>query len=81
MITTRIKKWGNSLAVRFPQSLLAQLGLKEDGEVEINVVEGRLILSPVKKPAYSLDELLAQITPEKLHDEMDFGKPVGNEVL
>ena len=81
MITTRIKKWGNSLAVRFPQSLLAQVDLKEDGEIEINIVEGKLILSPVKKHAYTLDELLAQITPDKLHEEIDFGKPVGNEVL
>ena len=81
MIIAQIKKWGNSLAVRFPQSLLAQLNLQEDGEVEISIEEGRLILSPVKKPKYTLDELLAQITSQKLHDEMDFGKPVGKEVL
>ncbi len=49
MVITHIKKWGNSLAIRFPQSLLAQLNLKEDGEVEIKIEEGRLILSPVRK--------------------------------
>jgi antitoxin MazE len=80
MITTYIRKWGNSLAVRLPQSLLAQLNLQADGEVEISIDEGRLILSPVKKPSYRLDELLAQISPESLHDEIDFGKPVGKEV-
>jgi len=79
MVTTHIKKWGNSLAVRFPQSLLAQLNLKEDCEVEIRIDEGRLILSPVKKPKYTLDELLAQVTPESLHDEIDFGAPLGKE--
>jgi antitoxin MazE len=79
MITTHIRKWGHSLAVRFPQSLLSQLNLQADEEVEIRVDEGRLILSPIKKPKYSLDELLAQITPESLQDEIDFGKPVGNE--
>jgi antitoxin MazE len=80
MITTHIRKWGNSLAVRFPQSLLAQLNIHEGGEVEINLEAGRLIISPVKKPKYTLDELLAQVTPESLHDEIDFGKPVGKEV-
>jgi antitoxin MazE len=80
MITTYIRKWGNSLAIRLPQSLLAQLNLQIDGEVEISLEEGRLILSPVKKPSYTLDELLAQITPEILHNEIDFGKPVGKEV-
>jgi antitoxin MazE len=80
MITTHIRKWGNSLAIRFPQTVLAQLNLQVDGEVEISVNEGRLILSPVKKPKYTLDELLAQIPPESVHDELDFGKPVGKEV-
>ena len=80
MITTYIRKWGNSLAIRLPQSLLAQLNLQIDGVVEISLEEGRLILSPVKKPSYTLDELLAQITPEILHNEIDFGKPVGKEV-
>lgn len=80
MITTHIRKWGNSLAIRFPQSLLAQLNLSENGEVEISLEKGRLILSPVKKPKYSLDELLTQITPETLHSENTFGKPVGKEV-
>ena len=80
MITTHIRKWGNSLAIRFPQSLLAQVDLQADGEVEICIDQGRLILSPVKKPRYTLDELLAQISPENLHAEIDPGKPVGNEV-
>lgn len=80
MITTYVKKWGNSLAVRLPRSLLAQLNLEVDGEVEISVEEGRLILSPVKKPKYKLDELLVQVTPENLHDEINYGKPAGKEV-
>jgi antitoxin MazE len=79
MTTTFIRKWGNSLAIRLPQKLLDQLNLQADGEVEISLEEGRLILSPVKKAKYSLDELLAQITPSNLHDEIDYGKPVGRE--
>jgi len=80
MITTHIRKWGNSLAVRFPQTLLAQLNLQADGEVEISIEEDRLIISPVKKPKYTLDELLTQITPESLQDEIDFGEPLGKEM-
>jgi antitoxin MazE len=81
MNITHVRKWGNSLAIRLPQSLLAQLNLQADGEVEIMVEDGRLILSPLKKPGYTLDELLAQISPENLHAEIDAGKPVGKEVL
>jgi antitoxin component of MazEF toxin-antitoxin module len=33
--------------------------------------------SPEKK---TLDELLAQITPENRHEELAWGKPVGSEI-
>ena len=31
-------------------------------------------------PGYTLEELLAQITEENRHEEIDFGPPVGKEV-
>ncbi len=34
-----------------------------------------------EKPVYSLNELLAGMTPENRHDEVDFGAPVGREVF
>jgi antitoxin component of MazEF toxin-antitoxin module len=30
---------------------------------------------------FLLDDLLALITPESLHEEIDFGSPVGRELL
>ena len=30
---------------------------------------------------YTLEELLAKITPENRHEEIDFGGPVGKELL
>jgi len=79
---THIRKWGNSLAIRFPQNILSQLDLKENGEVEIRLDDNKLILSPVsdKKPKYKLEELLSQITPENQQEYVDFGNPVGKEV-
>jgi antitoxin MazE len=34
----QVAKWGNSLAVRFPASLVAALDLKEGEEVELHLV-------------------------------------------
>lgn len=34
----KVAKWGNSLAVRLPQSVVEVLGLKEGDSVEIHVV-------------------------------------------
>ena len=80
MITTHIRKWGNSLAIRLPQSVLSQLNLSVDGEVAINIEGQQIIVSPVNKPEYTLEELLAKCPPESMHGEVDFGKPTGKEV-
>ncbi|MGO9452346.1 MAG: AbrB/MazE/SpoVT family DNA-binding domain-containing protein [Candidatus Binataceae bacterium] len=72
-----IAKWGNSLAVRIPAPDAERAGLKEGTKVLIQVKAGRLIIEPAK-PTYELKELLAAITPENLHGEVDWGR-VGNE--
>lgn len=35
--------------------------------------------SPAEQPKYTLDDLLADITPDNLHHEIDTGDAVGNE--
>lgn len=30
---------------------------------------------------YSLRDLMSQVLPENLHEHIDFGKPVGKEIL
>jgi antitoxin MazE len=37
----QVSKWGNSLAIRLPASVVEALGLKEGDEVEIHVVGER----------------------------------------
>lgn len=77
---TRVKKWGNSLALRIPRPLAAEVGLEEDSSVSLQLVEGTLVIQPVKKPEYSLEEMLARVTPENLHREVETGPAVGAEV-
>ena len=78
---TQVKQWGNSAVVRIPKPLLKGVGLEVDSPIEINVVDGQLVIDPVKEHEYSLDALLSGITPENLHAEVDTGKPVGREVI
>jgi len=79
-MVTHIQKWGNSLAFRIPKRIAEDLELELNTEVDIQEKEGTLVLSPIKRFEYSLDELVAKITPENLHSEISSGKPVGNEV-
>lgn len=73
----KVQKWGNSLALRIPKAYADQIGLYSNSPVKISVQDDRLVIEPVRRP--SLAELLADITPEKLHDETDWGTAVGNE--
>jgi antitoxin MazE len=75
-----VAKWGNSLAVRIPQHLAKEIGLIEGGEVELVAIDGNLTIKPRKQKQYSLDELIAGITPENRHAEIDTGVSVGEEV-
>ncbi len=55
--------------------------LNVDDTVNIAVEDGRIVIIPVKAKEYSLDALLAGITPENVHEKVNFGSPVGKELL
>jgi antitoxin MazE len=75
-----VAKWGNSLAIRIPQSLAKEIHLAEGTEVDLSVIDGTLVIKPRSRKRYSLDELIKGITPENLHTEIDSGIALGNEV-
>jgi len=76
----RIQKWGNSLGLRIPKALAADVQVAEGTRVEMNVENGRLIVAPQREERCSIEDLVARITPENLHGESDTGSPVGREV-
>ncbi|GGF77567.1 antitoxin MazE [Paracoccus acridae] len=76
-----VKKWGNSASVRIPASFMAAAGLRLDQAVEVREDKGRVVIEPIAHEEYDLADLLAGITPENIHDQVDFGAPVGNEAL
>ncbi len=54
----QVAKWGNSLAVRFPASLVAALDLKEGEEVELHLVGDKIFeVSKKATPAELLSRL------------------------
>jgi len=77
---TTIKKWGNSLAVRLPRSIAQKLALKAGSTVVMREEKKTLIIQAAPKTRKSLKELIAMIRPENIHDEIDWGKPVGKEI-
>ena len=78
---TTAQKWGNSLAIRVPKRVAEEAGLREKDPVEIEVRKGTLVVRPHLRRVYRLQDLLKRITPRNVHDECDFGGPVGREAL
>jgi antitoxin MazE len=77
-MTTQVGKWGNSLAVRIPGTYAKDLDLEEGMELEVSLVAGGLLLRP-RRRAYTLAELLDQVTRENIHGETDWGPASGQE--
>jgi antitoxin MazE len=77
---TRIGKWGNSLALRIPQSIAARTGITLNAAVELTPQGEQLVVSVLKRPGEELDDLLAGVTKDNLHAEIESGSPVGGEV-
>jgi len=76
---TRVQKWGNSLALRIPKSFATEVGLQRETSVEVSLADGKLVITPVAKPKLILKQLLAKVTKENLHHEVNTGPATGNE--
>ncbi|OGG00373.1 MAG: hypothetical protein A3F83_09655 [Candidatus Glassbacteria bacterium RIFCSPLOWO2_12_FULL_58_11] len=75
----KVKKWGNSLGLRLPKAVVAQLGLGEDTAVEFRIKGNRLLITPAA-PAYTLKGLLARVSRKNVHTELAGSAPAGHEL-
>lgn len=79
-IQVQIAKWGNSLALRVPRDIAARAGLSEGARVDLETDEdGRIVITRSRR-RFTLDELLAGMTPDREHVLEDDG-PRGEELL
>lgn len=78
---TVVKKWGNSASVRIPAGIMEAVHLNLDAPVDVREEEGRIVIEPIKDRAFAIEELIAGITPQNLHTEIDFGATKGKELL
>jgi antitoxin MazE len=73
---SHIAKWGTSLAIRIPKPIAEQWGVHEGSVIEMVSRGDRLVM---RKETYNLADMLAEITDDNLHPEVDTGPPQGNE--
>lgn len=80
MASAQVVKWGNSLAVRIPKGIAETARMKEGDTVELNAATGRIEVRSAERVP-TLEELVAQITPENRYPETDWGPSVGREKI
>lgn len=73
---SQICKYGSSLAVRIPKLIAEQREVQESSAVEM-VPRGNQVI--LHKKTYTLADMLATVTDENLHPELDAGSAQGNE--
>jgi antitoxin MazE len=60
----QVSKWGNSLAVRLPATIVEALGLKEGDDIEITIAGARQFeVAPDKSREKALARIKAMSTP------------------
>ncbi|MGH9746510.1 MAG: AbrB/MazE/SpoVT family DNA-binding domain-containing protein [Candidatus Acidiferrales bacterium] len=76
-----VKKWGNSASVRIPAAVMQAAQLDLDDPVDVREEAGRVVIEPLRRKEYLLDQLVKRITRTNMHEEIDFGRRVGKELL
>ena len=76
-----VMKWGNSLAVRLPKQVAAEARFQQGDRIRLEVDEAGTVR--IKRAFPTLDELVAQITPENRYSESEVGVAgtAGNEAV
>jgi len=76
---TTVSKWGNSLAVRIPQSVAREARLSEGDCLALDLDrDGSIVLRSTRKK-YGLSDLVSRITVRNRHRATDWGQPQGRE--
>jgi len=70
-----IRKWGNGASVRIPASVMKSAKVSLDQQVDVREERGRIVIEPVRASAFDATALIAGITEENRHNEIDFGCP------
>jgi antitoxin MazE len=77
---TKIQKLENSLAILIPEIVANEIKVGIDTDVDLSVEDGKIIITPIYKLEYDLNDILAKINETNIHNEIDFGNCVSNEV-
>ena len=80
MAVATIQKWGNSQGVRIPKFILDAVQLSANETVEIDVADGKIVIKKATESKKNIRELFSNFDGKYSEKEVDWGKPVGQEI-
>jgi antitoxin MazE len=81
MEAVRIQKWGDNLGINIPPIIAAGLSLREGSYVSVSEIGNRIVIELAKQNnPVNLTSMLNEITEDNIHDCIETGEPLGNEI-
>ncbi len=77
---TRLQKWGNSLGIRIPSTILKSLNLKSNDRIDLICEDDKIVISKVKIKKISLEERFRNYNGKNLAKDFEWDLPRGNEI-
>lgn len=78
-MATQLARWGNSLAIRIPKTVLRQAGLREGETIDVSLWENGAVVLRRASAAGGLEDLVARITPANRHEELTVECPAESD--
>ena len=76
----RLQKWGNSIGIRIPHSILKELNLRINDLINIEKVEDRVVITKQKQSKISLRERFAEYKGDNLSKDFSWDESRGKEI-
>lgn len=76
----KLQKWGNSVGIRIPHSILKELNLRINDCVNIEKVEDKVVISKQIKPKISLRKRFEEYHGENLAKDFSWDEAVEREI-
>lgn len=79
-VEVRLQKWGNSVGVRIPHSIVKELNLKINDLINIEGIDDKVIMTKQKNPKISLYERFSEYSGSNLAKDFSWDDARGREI-
>ncbi len=76
----KLQKWGNSIGIRIPSSVLKSFNLKENDIIDLKEEEDRIVITKSLNKNISLLERFSNYKGNSLAKEFVWDEPKGKEI-